>query len=491
MSILPFALYTAGQVRELDSIAIKHGIAGLTLMERAGQAAYNVLKKNWPDAWRIVVVCGTGNNGGDGSVIARLAATSGSNVLVLYIGDIEKVQGDARTSLEKARESGVCYEAFSPDKLKNADLVVDAMLGTGLDRDVGDNYLQAICAINQSPVPVLAVDIPSGLNADTGQVMGDAICADITVSFIGLKQGLFTGNGSGYSGKVYFNDLDVPDEIYQSVPVSSRRIDTSILKPLLPPRKATLHKGNNGHVLIIGGEKGYAGAARMAAEAAGRSGAGLVSLATRECHATLITSVRPEIMAHGIEQCEKLNNLYKIATVIAIGPGLGQSRWSRAMLSSVLETTLPLVLDADALNLLAGEPMKKDNWILTPHPGEAARLLQCTTTEVQQNRFDAVSELQARYGGVCVLKGTGTLIASEQGPVALCNQGNAGMATGGMGDVLTGVIAGLLAQGLDLLSAAHAGVCVHAHAGDLAAKEGQRGMLAMDLMPGIRKLVNP
>ena len=495
MSNLPRNLYTASQVRELDRQTIEeHGIPGLELMERAGSAACEVLHNIWPDAWRIVIVCGTGNNGGDGYVMARLAQHNDKKVVLLQVGDHDNLQGDAKSCAEMSLNAGVTHDPFSASFLDKADLIIDAMLGTGLDRDVEGQYLDAITAINQAKAPVLSIDIPSGLNADTGQVMGAAIEAHATISFIGVKQGLLTGDGPAYSGNVYFNDLDVPDEVYAAVSATSCRIDLAGQKQHLFQRRASDHKGNFGHTLIVGGDKGFAGAARMAAEAAGRSGAGLVSLATREQHATQIVMCRPEIMAHGSEKTGEISSLLKRASVVAVGPGLGQGKWGQKMLAAVLETSLPKVIDADALNLIAQDPVHCDNWVLTPHPGEAARLLGCSTAEIQQDRFAAVTKLQKKYGGVIVLKGAGTLIASElthdQNHISLCDQGNPGMATGGMGDVLTGIIAGLIAQGLDLLTAAQTGVCVHAKAGDRAAENGQRGMLAMDLMTEIRSLVN-
>jgi len=497
MSKLPGNLYTAAQVRELDRQAIEeHGISGLDLMEKAGQTACDVLHKLWPDAWRIVIVCGSGNNGGDGYVMARLAQQHDKNVVLLQVGDHDNLQGDAKTCAELSLDAGVTHDPFLASFLEKADVIVDAMLGTGLDRDIKGQYLDAITAINRAKAHVLSVDIPSGLNADTGQVMGAAIEAKATISFIGLKQGLLTGDGPTCSGHVYFDDLDVPDAVYEAVPVSSWRIDFSSQVQTIFRRRASDHKGNFGHALIVGGDKGFAGAARMAAEAAGRSGAGLVSLATREQHATQIAMCRPEIMAHGVEKTSDLTSLLKRVSVVAVGPGLGQGVWGQKMLAAVLETSLPIVIDADALNLIAMEPLMRDNWVLTPHPGEAARLLGCSTEEIQQDRFTAVTKLQQKYGGVIVLKGAGTLIASEDTHtqaehISLCDQGNPGMATGGMGDVLTGVIAGLIAQKLDPLAATQTAVCVHAKAGDRAAKKGQRGMLAMDLMPEIRSLVNP
>ncbi|MFK8066744.1 MAG: NAD(P)H-hydrate dehydratase [Gammaproteobacteria bacterium] len=490
-SLLPRNLYTSSQVRELDRQAIEEqGLEGLSLMEAAGQAAFNLLNELWPDAWRIVIVCGTGNNGGDGYVISRLAQQGDKNVALLQVGDHENLQGDAKACAEKSAEAGIKHEAFSVEKLEQADVIIDAIFGTGLDRNIEGEYFDVINAINNSSAPILAIDIPTGLNADTGSVMGAAIEAQATISFIGAKQGLLTGEGATYSGDVYFDDLKVPDEVYESVPVSCSRVDLLTQKSTLDSRKATGHKGQYGHTLIVGGDHGFAGAVRMAAEAAARSGSGLVSLATRERHATQIAMSRPELMAHSVERSNTLLSLINRATVVAIGPGLGQDKWGQEMLGAVLESTLPLIVDADALNLIAQDPVYRENWVLTPHPGEAARMLDCSIAEIQQDRFAAVTELQQKYGGVIVLKGSGTLITSEKTDISLCTQGNPGMATGGMGDVLTGVIAGLVAQGLDLFTASQTGVCVHANAADLAAKNGQRGMLALDLMPEIRASVN-
>jgi NAD(P)H-hydrate epimerase len=488
-SPLPCPLYTAAGVRALDRYAIEiGGIPGLTLMQRAGDNAFAILRERWPGAKRIVVLCGMGNNGGDGYVVARLAHQAGLTVTLMQIGDATRLKGDARAAAEIAMASGITPGPVDVEAIGKADLIVDALLGTGLDREVSGEFLRAIEAIHQSEAPVLAIDIPSGLNADTGQVMGSAVSADATVTFIGLKQGLFTGAGPDHCGKIYFSGLQLPAETYAAAAPSAKRLELSQFAPLLRPRRRSAHKGHFGHVLVIGGDHGYAGAARMAAEAAARAGAGLVSIAS---HAATLVAARPELMCHGIEEPQQLTRLLDQATVVAIGPGLGQSDWGKKLLARVLELNRPMVLDADALNLLAEEPIHNDRWVLTPHPGEAARLLDCTTVGVQADRFRAAREIQARYGGVCVLKGTGTLVANSAGDIGVCTAGNPGMASGGMGDVLTGVIAGLLAQRIAPYEAACLGVCLHAHAADLAAQDGERGLLATDLLPWIRRLVNP
>jgi hydroxyethylthiazole kinase-like uncharacterized protein yjeF len=501
MSIIPENLYRAAQVRELDRIAIEDfKLAGMTLMERAGQAAFNALRLRWPRTRSVAVLCGAGNNGGDGYVVARLADMAGIRVMLYQVGDHSRLKGDALTARERLEGTHVDIHPFSDSHfLQEFDVVVDGLLGTGLSGEVRADWRTAIEAINEArgqrphaqQTKVLALDIPSGLHADTGAVLGSAVQADVTVTFIGMKQGLLTGAGPGYCGDIVFNDLQVPGEVYSNVPVDSRRIQLENFAPLLPARSRAAHKGYFGHVLVMGGNLGMSGAVHMAAEAAGRVGSGLVSVATRAEHAALVNLTRPELMCHGINDRHDLMPLLQKATVLAVGPGLGQDRWAQELLAAALDCDLPMVVDADALNLLAQEPARSDRWIMTPHPGEAARLLGCSAQAVQADRFAAAIQLQARYGGICVLKGAGTLVvASPQDIPALCNAGNPGMASGGMGDVLTGVIAGLLAQGLSPGDAAQMGVCLHATAADNAARQGERGLLASDLLPPLQRLVN-
>ncbi len=489
---LPFQLYRAAQVRELDRLAIQErGIPGYTLMSRAGAASFDALRQRWPGANRIVVVCGAGNNAGDGYVVAALARRAGMEVRVLTLSDPENLKGDALTAYRDAQAAEAPIGEFEPTALNDAEVIVDAILGTGLEREVAGAWRDAIHAIEAQPAGILAIDIPSGLHADTGAVLGAAVRADLTVTFIGLKQGLFTGQGPTCCGTVRFDDLGVPHDIYSVIHPACRRYTGEDLFSMLPARPRGAHKGDHGHVLVVGGDHGMGGAARMAAEAAARCGAGLVSVATRADHAGLQAAARPELMFHGVESVLELAPLMARATVVAVGPGLGRSEWGQALLEFVLDSDLPLVVDADGLNLLAVNPVSRDNWVLTPHPGEAARLLRMTTAQVESDRFTAVQDLAVRYGGVAVLKGAGSLIAGKDGVPALCTAGNPGMSAGGMGDVLTGIVAGLIAQGIKPLQAAQVGVFIHGRAGDLAAQAGERGLLATDLMPRIRELANP
>ncbi len=487
-TVLPQELYRAEQVRAMDRQAIEEqGIPGLTLMERAGEASWRLLQKKWPEAKNIAVFCGPGNNGGDGYVVARMAKAAGLTVHLYSPVDSKQLKGDAASVCQRWLDSEGVIEAWKQESTSQPDLVVDALLGTGLDRKVEGVIARLIDQINKMNSPVLALDIASGLHADKGVILGTAIQADATISFIGLKQGLFTGQGVERSGTVYYDSLDVPAAVLGSQPGSSKLFNPS--KPCLPVREKSAHKGLFGQVLVVGGNRGFSGAARMAASAALRTGAGLVSVATRAEHAPLLNLSRPELMSHAVECREDFLPLLQKATVVVVGPGLGQTDWSQFLFAMSLDSALPLVVDADALNLLAKEPLKRDNWILTPHPGEAARLLGITVREVEEDRFLAIERLQKRYGGVVLLKGSGSLVF-DGNEMTINATGNPGMASGGMGDVLTGVIAALLAQGLSLSHSARLAVWLHGKAGDMAAIKGERGLLASDLMEPLRVLVN-
>lgn len=490
-------VYRAAQVRELDRQSIEeHGIPGLCLMERAGWACFQLLQQHWPQRRCLSVVCGVGNNAGDGYVLARLAAVAGYQVQVLQLGEVERLRGDALRAFQYWQALGGTVQPFSADLLSGDEnhIIADAIFGTGLDREVSGAWAEAIAAINAQPCPVLAIDIPSGLHADTGAVLGIAVQADATPSFIGLKPGLFTGAGAAHCGLVSYHDLSAPAAVFASQTPAAQLIDAQSLSTSFPPRRRDAHKGDFGHVLIIGGEQGYSGAARLAAEAAARCGAGKVSLATRQSHAALLNLDRPEIMCHPIETAEELRALMTQVDAFAIGPGLGKNVWGQTMLAVAREFDLPCVVDADALNLLA-EDDNKMPWpqsIFTPHPGEAGRLLGCSTADIQQDRFAVLAALGETWQNVCVLKGAGSLIAAPDKLTRLCTAGNPGMACGGMGDVLSGVIAALLGQGFAPADAAALGVTLHAVAADQAAAEqGERGLLPSDLYPHLRRLLNP
>ncbi len=498
------ALYTAEQTRQLDRCAIdQHGIDGFELMQRAGQAAYLALRQRWPEASSLTLLCGGGNNGGDALVVAGLALNSNQSsppmaVQLLLMGGEQtrsKLKGEALQALTWAEAHGVQVEAYSGQSFEG-EVLVDGLLGTGLQGPVTASMADLIERVNASAIPVLALDIPSGLCPDTGAVLGAAVKADLTISFIGLNRGLLTHRGVEHCGSLQLATLQVPETVYQTLPANVSVIGELGRVELLPLRGRACHKGDYGHVMVIGGDRGMAGAVMMASEAAVRSGAGLVSVATRAEHVALCTGNRPEVMSHAVQSGQELELLLDRASVLLIGPGLGRSAWSGQLLHQAqgANHTQPMVVDADALNLLSQDrlvdPVKRDNWVLTPHPGEAARLLGCSVAQIQADRFQAVNQLQQRYGGVVVLKGAGTLI-SDGDRTRLCCRGNPGMASGGMGDVLSGVIAALLAQGLALFDAAELAVDLHAQAADrLAQRDGERGLAATDLIPEIRRLVN-
>ncbi|HWG66883.1 MAG TPA: NAD(P)H-hydrate dehydratase [Rhodanobacteraceae bacterium] len=479
------ALYATAQVRALDQAAIAGGMAGIELMERAAHAALDVLRRRWPQAQTLCVVCGPGNNGGDGFLLAALACMAGMRAHVIATGEHSK--GDAALARELCvREGGQVVHASA--SLPDADVYVDALFGSGLNRAPSGDAAKLIAALKAQSRPVLALDVPSGLDSDTGVAFDPCVRAAATVCFVGWKRGLFTAQGADQCGERSLATLEIPAHAY-----AQAQPDATLLAPrALPPRPRDNHKGRQGHVLAIGGDLGAGGAARLCGEAAARVGAGLVSIATREANVGAILSARPELMPQGVHVPRNLEPLLARASVLAVGPGLGQDEWGRGLWNAALDAGKPLVLDADGLNMLAAAAPRAlpSACVLTPHPGEAARLLGIATAEIQADRFKAARALAQKYRAVVVLKGAGSLIAGPDGQMTVCPWGNPGMASGGMGDVLTGVIAGLLAQGLGAWNAACLGVGLHARAGDLAARAGERGLLASDLFPYLRALVN-
>jgi len=490
-----YKLYTAEQVRGIDYTAIhESGIAGYELMCRAGKVAFDQIREYFPSAGNWLVLCGPGNNGGDGYVVARLAIEAGFRVTLCSLVDPDQLKGDAARAHADWQAKGHKLTQWPLTDDTPCDLALDALLGTGIDREVGGSYQQAITFLNKLACPILAIDIPSGLNADTGCVMGCAVQAQHTVTFVGRKRGMYTAQGPDHCGHIAFDDLGIPAQAAaQYADSAGSLLSPEFLTARLNPRLRNSHKGSFGHVLAVGGIAGMSGAIRLCGEAALRSGAGRVTLATDPVHADLINLSRPELMVKAIRGENELNAQLSADHVVAVGPGLGRSEWSVSLLKACLEMTNALVVDADGLNLLAEhsreKPVKHDNWILTPHPAEAARLLGCTASEIQQDRVFSALAIAKRFGASVVLKGCGTIVANSSGDYSICPQGNPGMATAGSGDVLTGVIVALLGQGLSCFDAARLGVLAHAIAGDLAAeKMGQMALLAGDItdcLPGV------
>ncbi len=489
---LPAALYSSAQVRAMDQWAIAtRGIPGYTLMERAGAAALRCLRAYRSAARRVTVVCGAGNNGGDGYVMARLARAAGYEVHVLAVGAPERLRGDALRACADWRAAGGTIGAFEAAALARCDVLVDAVLGTGLAGQVRADVESVIAAINASGRPVLALDVPSGLDADRGSVLGAAVRADCTITFVALKTGLFLDAGPAHTGVLYFDDLALGAEgAPLPVPQFERLLPDEIALTL-PPRARSANKGDFGHVLIVGGGRGMAGAARLAGEACLRAGAGRVTVAVAPASSAAVSAGRAELMCHAVDDAAAVRALIARCDLIAVGPGLGRDAWAEALWVEVCTCGKPMVVDADALNLLAAAPIRaRSEWILTPHPGEAGRLLGRSAAEIQRDRPAALGALLDRYGGTVVLKGAGSLVGRAGAIPALCELGNPGMASPGMGDVLTGVIAGIWAQCGDPWRAARAGVWVHACAGDAAARGGERGLLAGDVIQELRRCVN-
>ncbi|MFQ5633938.1 MAG: NAD(P)H-hydrate dehydratase [Gammaproteobacteria bacterium] len=492
MCNLPQSIYSVEGVREVDRAAIEDlGIPGYTMMTSAAMEALDEAFSRFPDTRRWQVICGAGNNGGDGYVLARLAAQQGIAVSVIALTPTDKLRGDAATAYADFVADGGIVGSWEGAPDPHADLIVDALLGSGLERDVGGLFAEVIEAINEHASPVLAIDIPSGLDGDSGSIRGTAVDADLTVTFVGLKTGLFLNDGPDCVGELRFSDLLIPHKCYDGASVQLRRIDYAQLSNVLPPRRRGAHKGDFGHLLLVGGGPGMPGAIRLAGEAALRCGAGRVSIATHPSHHAAISAGRPELMCHAVDSASDLGPLLQAVDTIAVGPGLGTGNWGGRLFDAVVKLDMPLVVDADALNRLAEAPVSRDQWILTPHPGEAGRLLGSGAGAVQGDRLGSTESLRDKYGGTIVLKGAGSLVSSVTGPAWICTSGNPGMASPGMGDVLTGVIASLLAQGMDYEQAAAYGVEVHARAGDAAAKAGQRGLIASDVLEELRSWVNP
>jgi len=489
---LPIALYSTAQVRAVDAHAIQAlGIPGYTLMKRAGEAALRYMRARWPTAHKVVIVCGGGNNAGDGYVLGRFAQAAGLTVSVLTATPPESLKGDARQAFEDLKASGGSICPFAARNLADGDVVVDAILGTGLHDEVREELAEKIRAVNASRRPIFALDVPSGLNSDTGVPLGETIRADCTVTFVGLKTGLFIGDGPEFAGTVFFDDLELAPPNPETYKPRLERIVEGEIQNALPRRRRAAHKGDFGRVVLVGGGVGMPGAMRLAGEACLRVGAGLVTVAVAPENVAAIAAGRPELICLSLADMSVLEDAVSRADVLAVGPGMGRTAWAVSALDIVLRADKPVVVDADALNLIAeGKARARDHWILTPHPGEAGRLLGVHTDEIQKDRLTALDRLTERYGGTVVLKGAGTLVGSRSRTPALCERGNPGMASAGMGDVLTGTIAGILGQCGDPWLSAKVGVLVHAMAGDSAARTGERGLLASDVARELHNCVN-
>ncbi len=491
VSDLPIALYFAKDVKKIDELAISQiPISGYQLMSRAAQSALIVLQEHWGNAKSIVVFCGNGNNGGDGYVLARLAKAAGLNVKIYSVGEVSDKSSEAKQAQADWLALGEKVIPFQHQDIQ-ADVIVDALLGTGTHFPLAPIMLDAIHAINASKCPVFSLDLPSGLNADSG-AYDNAVKATVTLTFIAMKVGLITGRASDVVGELIVDNLGITASMFTQVKPCAWRMEYQHVIQTLAPRPLSQHKGDNGHVALIGaGQCGYSGAICLASEAALRAGAGKASAIVAPESLMLLARAPSEVMCYGFSHPKEMHDLISACTVIVLGPGLSQNPWGKKFFQETVRVDKPMVVDADGLNWLAQFPQKREDWILTPHPGEAARLLGISTFDVQQDRIKAALLLKQKYGGVIVLKGAGTIIVTQEGEIAVNANANPALATAGTGDVLSGVIGGLLAQKLSLSHAALIGVSVHAMAANVEATMGQRGMLASDLFLHIRNLLNP
>lgn len=494
-------LVSGMEMGQLDLQTIEeYGIPGRVLMETAGRAVARACSQHIGPPGRVLVACGTGNNGGDGFVVARALVAEGHDVSVFVFGDKTRIRGDARAALgtlEKAAEAPVTTVEdaralwdFS-SALDGARLVVDALLGTGLSSDVRGILGKAIDVINESSVPVISVDMPSGVDADTGAIMGRGIDADATVTFGFAKRGHYLYPGAEKRGELSVVDIGIPRALAEQLGVVGRLLRSEDGPTLLAPRRGSSHKGHFGHVVVLAGSPQTPGAALLALSGALHAGAGLVSWATDERVLQQAVGKPPEVMLRvrrGESPEEWAEKVLDMATALVIGPGWGTGPERAAELRAICERThLPLCLDADAINLIAED---ESLWgclrgpaVITPHPKEMARLIQSNVLDVQRDRFATALQFAIGRSCVVVLKGAGTVIAEPDGVVTVVGAGNPGMATGGTGDVLAGVVGSLLAQGLDPSTSAWSGALLHAAAGDLAATHhGQGGMSATDLV---------
>ena len=499
-------------MQEMDRQAIeKESIPGLELMETAGQGATIVLLSQFSDQAEdgVNIVCGKGNNGGDGFVIARELAAKDFNVTVYLLAKTEAVRGDAAVNLRRLAALNVPLIEVpdegsflkSKSDIARAGLLVDAILGTGLTSDVRGFFKDVIDFINGTGIPVFAVDIPSGLNADTGQPCGTVIQAQGTATFALPKIGHYTYPGATYTGKLEIVDIGIPETVVEAVGPKQYLLTADRIGSYFQPRPADMHKGKSGHLMVVAGSTGKTGAAAMTALSGMRAGAGLVTLGVAESLNPIVESRVLEVMTAPLSQCQggfladaALDEILALAdgkSCIAIGPGIGQAAETRSLVKKVLsQIDVPMVIDADALNNIAGQTgllkKLKAPAVLTPHPGEMARLIESTPAAIQQNRLACARNFAAQFGVHIVLKGAATVIAHPDGTVFINPTGNPGMASGGMGDVLTGVLAGFITQGFSPKEAAHAAVYLHGAAADtLAMSTGPFGYLAREVMNSI------
>ncbi len=493
---------SAAQMRFLDSTTISEKcVAGRELMENAGKGTVELMLDYYGDCkgQKVIIFAGPGNNGGDGFVMARHLHDLGAEVSVYLLMPSGKISGDAAGHFKLLAEDIECTTLLTSEAVQglalHGDVLVDALFGTGLAREVSGVFAQVVDVINNSGLPVVAVDIPSGLNADSGAIWGRCVRADLTVTYGLVKTGLVQYPGADYVGHLEVVDIGIPPAIVERADIKSFYVLDEVAADFLPKRKSYGHKGSHGHVLLLAGSRGKTGAAVLAGEGALRSGAGLVTLCVPDKLNTIfeihcleamtlpVTGLDGYALANG--DFQKIVSAAEGKGCLVLGPGLGTAPETAALVNQVVKNfSQPLVLDADALNRLDLKSLaakKGTVRIITPHPGEMARLTGLSAGEIQNNRLQVAAYFAKKQGVIVVLKGAGTVVAGPDGRVAINSTGNHGMGTGGMGDVLAGLLAGLVAQGVDPFEAACLAVYSHGRAGDLLAESGPYGYLASEL----------
>lgn len=492
MTALPHAtpLLSTAPLRSIEQEAIAQGAP---LMERAGHAAATLARELAGESGKpVLIVAGPGNNGGDALVVARHLRQWWFPVTVVCTDDPDRYTGDAATALLAWHKTGgTCLRQLPA--YSDWSLIIDGLFGIGLKRDLSGLHDDAVTYINSSDAPVLSLDLPSGLDGDSGRIHGNAVEADHTITFIAAKPGLLTGDGPDHCGRVHLADLGLNHAV-QAVH-SGVSIGHGVMENALPGRRRNSHKGSYGNVGVLGGAAGMAGALFLAARAALRCGAGRVYAGCLDTAAPAIDMLQPELMLRSADALTRMNTL----DVLAVGPGLGQSPTAQTLLKHALNRDVPMVLDADALNLIAASDELQIMLhgatavrLLTPHPAEAARLLGCSTADIQQDRIDAALQLASRFNAGVALKGCGTVCAWPDGHWAINTSGNPGMAAAGMGDALTGILAALLAQGVHERHALTAGVWLHGAAADTCVANGLGpvGLTASEVIDAARHLLN-
>lgn len=506
---------TSQEMRNIDRRTTdKYGIPSLLLMENAAHGILRVIEDNYGPlkGRKTTIICGKGNNGGDGLAVARLLHNRDAVVQVILLADTEELKGDAETNLNIALKMGIdiqtkgSYDIWAVrNALNHSYLIIDAIFGTGLSAHVTGEHLEIIELINDSGRTVISVDIPTGINSDTGEVMGDAVKADATITFGLPKRGHFLYPGSELTGKLHIVDISIPELAIEEEGICLNLLTEDDMGKLIPDRLANSHKGSFGHVLIIAGSMGKGGAAAMTSLSCLKTGAGLVTLATPISVQPVIAGMIAEVMTCPLPETEdntiglhaigKISAIAKDKDVVAIGPGLTTNRETVEVTRKIIkELNVPVVIDADGINAFIGSPEllkdRKTFTILTPHPGEMAGLTGKSSSDIQKDRIGVARDFAVNYGVFLILKGAHTVIAEPSGSVHINPTGNPGMATAGTGDALTGIIAGLIAQNIDISSAVRLGVYLHGLAGDIAAKEkGMTGMIAGDLIERIPEAI--